>query len=70
MHIGKALFRSNIYEVIDCEQCGFSHCTPVPSQEVLGQIYSEENYVKDKPLYISRYLEDREWWEETYAQRF
>ncbi len=58
------------YDIIDCEECGFIHATPIPSPEELKTIYQHEYYVDDKPLYIERFIEDLEWWKLAYGDRY
>ena len=69
-HSGELLETVNSFEVIECEHCRFKHVLPVPTANELETIYSHEYYVTEKPLYIERYLEDKEWWDAVYAARY
>lgn len=68
-HSGKKIFEKDNFVVIDCQQCGFAHVNPLPTAEALKDVYRHEYYSVEKPLYIQRYEEDREWWMMTYARR-
>jgi 2-polyprenyl-3-methyl-5-hydroxy-6-metoxy-1,4-benzoquinol methylase len=69
-HAGELLETVNAFEVVDCEHCRFKHVLPVPTAQELETIYSHEYYSTEKPLYIERYLEDKEWWDAVYAARY
>jgi len=69
-HSGELLETVNSFEVIECEHCRFKHVLPVPTAKELENIYSHEYYSTEKPLYIERYLEDKEWWDAVYAARY
>ncbi len=69
-HRGELLDRVKGYDVISCDGCGFVHIVPIPSEEVLKNIYQEEYYTEEKPLYIERLEEDMEWWNTIYDDRY
>jgi SAM-dependent methyltransferase len=58
------------FSVIDCECCGFRHVVPLPTSKELETIYSHDYYSREKPLYIERYIEDKEWWDAIYSERY
>lgn len=60
----------NEFSVIDCECCQFKHVIPLPTVEELETIYSHEYYSQEKPIYIERYIEDKEWWDSVYTERY
>jgi len=68
-HSGRLVERRNGFEIIECSGSRFKHIIPIPSNEKLRQIYSNEYYTTDKPLYIERNLEDQEWWRVVYDGR-
>ncbi|MBF0506848.1 MAG: class I SAM-dependent methyltransferase [Nitrospirae bacterium] len=70
MHKGRIIDNANGYDIIECEQCGFVHITPLPTQEDLDKIYKEEYYTTEKPLFIQRQQEDLEWWNIVYDDRY
>jgi SAM-dependent methyltransferase len=70
VHAGPALATVGDFDVVDCRHCGFTHVLPVPTPEMLATAYAHEYYSKEKPLYIERYLEDREWWHSVYDARY
>jgi len=69
-HQGPCLDSVNGFDIIDCEQCGFAHITPLPTSDALDEVYRNEYYTSEKPLYIERYREDLEWWNCVYNERF
>jgi SAM-dependent methyltransferase len=69
-HAGVALDTVNGFTVIDCEACRFKHIVPIPTPAELEQVYGHEYYSTEKPLYIQRHIEDREWLSLVYAERY
>ena len=69
-HPGQVVANVNNFSVVDCQNCGFKHAIPLPSTEKLKELYSHEYYSNEKPLYIERYLEDKEWWDAVYEERY
>jgi SAM-dependent methyltransferase len=70
MHTGKILDRIKNFDVIECEECGFIHISPVPSMEELRKVYNEEYYSIEKPLYLEHTKEDLDWWNLVYSERY
>jgi SAM-dependent methyltransferase len=70
VHRGIVFEELDGFKIIQCELCNFKHAIPLPNNEDLQQIYSEEYYSIEKPLYIQRYIEDKKWWDLTYEQRY
>ena len=69
-HVGEPLDAANGFTVIDCHTCRFKHIVPVPTPAELEHVYGHEYYATEKPLYIQRHLEDREWLDLVYAERY
>ena len=69
-HAGVALDTVNGFTVIDCDACHFKHIVPIPTPAELEHVYGHEYYSTEKPLYIQRHLEDREWLTLVYAERY
>ncbi len=69
-HAGVALDTVNGFTVIDCDACRFRHIVPIPTPAELEHVYGHEYYATEKPLYIQRHLEDREWLNLAYAERY
>ena len=69
-HLGELIGSSNNFDIIECVECGFKHVTPIPSDNDLEKFYSHEYYQMDKPFYIEHYIEDKEWWDLVYADRY
>ena len=68
-HSGPIIESKNGYDIIDCIQCEFRHVVPIPSEEELATIYKDDYYTTEKPLYIERSVEDKEWWKNVYDER-
>ena len=69
-HAGVALDAVNGFTVLDCGACRFKHIVPIPTPAELEHVYGHEYYSTEKPLYIQRHLEDREWLNLVYAERY
>jgi SAM-dependent methyltransferase len=69
-HSGKVVDRVNGFDIIDCVECGFRHATPIPTEHDLEEVYSHEYYQTEKPFYIEHYIEDKEWWDIVYTDRY
>jgi SAM-dependent methyltransferase len=69
-HVGEALDDANGFTVIECDGCRFKHIVPIPTPAELEHVYGHEYYATEKPLYIQRHLEDREWLDLVYAERY
>lgn len=69
-HSGVLCDEANGFELIDCRPCGFRHIIPIPTPEELEEIYREEYYSLEKPLYLERHRQDLEWWNLVYSERY
>lgn len=69
-HRGLVYAEKDGFKVIDCEQCGFKHITPIPTVEELEVVYKHDYYSREKPLYLQRHQEDLEWWNLVYDERY
>ena len=70
LHHGELIESSNNFDIIECFECGFKHVTPIPTNDELEEIYSHDYYTTEKPFYIEHYLEDKEWWDIVYTDRY
>jgi SAM-dependent methyltransferase len=70
VHTGPLAGSRGEFDVIECSLCRFKHAIPLPAPEQLRETYSHEYYSSEKPLYIERYLEDKDWWNAVYAARY
>lgn len=70
LHSGPVVQTVEQFSVIECQECKFKHAIPIPTPEELLTTYSHEYYTVEKPFYIERYLEDKEWWNAVYAERY
>ena len=41
-HVGEVLASDNGFDVIDCQQCGFKHITPIPTVDELESVYKHD----------------------------
>lgn len=69
-HKGNILDSVKGFDVIECESCGFKHIIPIPSPEELEEVYRQEYYSTEKPLYLERHREDLDWWNLVYSERY
>ena len=57
------------YDIIDCQGCRFKHMIPLPSEEKMEEYYSE-TFLKKRPGYIEKHLEDLDWLSTVYSDRY
>jgi len=69
-HVGSVLDSADGYDVIECISCGFKHIIPVPTIGELADIYREEYYSTEKPLYFEQSKEDMDWWNLVYSDLY
>lgn len=69
-HPGALVSNTKDFSIVDCQSCGFKHALPLPTFDELKEVYSSEYYSTEKPNYIERYLEDKEWWNAVYEERY
>jgi SAM-dependent methyltransferase len=69
-HNGVVKASKDGFDVIDCVFCGFKHAIPIPESEDLKDVYQNEYYSDEKPLYLERYKEDLDWWNIVYSRRY
>lgn len=69
-HSGEILDQVNGFDVIDCRRCGFRHIMPIPQETELKEVYKHEYYTSEKPLYLERFRQDLDWWNQVYAERY
>jgi len=60
----------NGFDLLDCQECGFIHAVPIPSPGELDALYRRHYFLKDKPDYLARHLEDLDWWNTVYGDRY
>jgi len=69
-HSGPTLDSAQGFDVVECALCGFKHIVPIPTPEELVEIYRQEYYSLEKPLYLERHREDLDWWNLVYSERY
>ena len=67
---GKIISSKNGYDIIECDSCMYKHILPIPSDDDLEKIYSDEYYTEIKPEYIKKVEEDLKWWNINYDERY
>jgi SAM-dependent methyltransferase len=70
LHNGRVLKTKDGFDVIKCKECGFAHIIPIPTSDDLETIYSHEYYDDEKPLYIERYIGDKDWHDVINSERY
>ncbi len=68
MHKGKALYKSEKCEVINCTSCGFAHVNPLPGQKEIEEFYEKKFYQNVKTSYFTDYERDHDWWKLNYTE--
>ncbi|MEC4673638.1 MAG: class I SAM-dependent methyltransferase, partial [Nitrospirota bacterium] len=69
-HNGDILDSIGSFDVIECGPCGFKHIVPIPTPKDLDQVYRDDYYAREKPLYLAEHREDLEWWNVVYDERY
>lgn len=69
-HHGEVIDNVDEFDIIDCRTCEFKHIVPIPTEDELEEVYRQEYYAQEKPLYLERHLEDLDWWELVYKERY
>jgi SAM-dependent methyltransferase len=69
-HSGVLIESVNGFNVIECDKCDFKHIIPIPTPEELADVYKEDYYTKEKPLYLERMGEDLDWWNMVNSERY
>lgn len=69
-HKGPLIDVAREYDIIDCEECGFKHIVPIPAQEEIDGLYEKEYYTTEKPQFIARQIEDLDWWDCIFNDRY
>lgn len=57
----KIITSKNGIDVVEDEELGYAHVTPLPSAETLTKLYEDEYYQLDKKEYLERNQRDEEW---------
>ena len=68
-HSGKILKKIKNYKIINCNYCGFTHITPIPSDNQLHSLYIDDYYKKTKPQYIKKFESEMEFWNMTFDEK-
>lgn len=60
-HQGRICHTKQNVSVIECDNCGFKHISPLPSTEDITEFYSQHYFQTDKKDFAQYFEEDREW---------
>ncbi|WP_345852183.1 class I SAM-dependent methyltransferase [Shewanella algae] len=69
-HYGHKIDAKEGYDIIECEVCGFTHVSPLPSFEELDKFYKEAFYVTERPTHFVQKQQDEPWLNLQYADRY
>lgn len=69
LHKGRKLFCRDDVTILDCDICGFAHMDPLPTLEMIENIYDYDYYANEKSDYISAQEAQRDWWIANYSHR-
>ena len=69
-HQGPVVDTREGFEVIECRICGFRHIVPLPTAEELEQVYRNDYYRTEKPLYLEGTRRDLDWWRLVFSDRY
>ena len=69
-HCGVVIDSRDGFDVIECTGCGFRHIVPLPTVAELEQIYRNDYYRVEKPLYLEGTRRDLDWWHLVYSDRY
>jgi len=68
-HQGVILKKIGNYKIINCNFCKFIHVYPIPSDDTLSSLYTNDYYTKIKPQYIKKFEEEMEYWNITFDEK-
>jgi 2-polyprenyl-3-methyl-5-hydroxy-6-metoxy-1,4-benzoquinol methylase len=66
-HSGELIETSNGFDVIECDECGFKHITPIPTEKFLKKYY-KEHFVKNRPKGFYKILEEDYQWQKIFYE--
>ena len=69
-HEGNLVIKKNNYDIINCQNCGFIHCLPIPQISELRDLYSQHYYSTEKPDYIKKMQSDLDWLNMVYDDKY
>jgi 2-polyprenyl-3-methyl-5-hydroxy-6-metoxy-1,4-benzoquinol methylase len=70
IHDGDILTTIDGFDVINCNQCGYIHIMPLPSEADIDSFYGEDYYESIKPEMLSNYENSMSWFNQMYDDRF
>ncbi|GHF19491.1 type 12 methyltransferase [Kordiimonas sediminis] len=68
-HTGKVVSHVPGHDIIDCQNCGFLHVSPLPTEAELTKLYQQDFYQSEKPEYIAASEQDGAWHDIEYGLR-
>lgn len=67
---GNTIYSDEHQKLIECKTCGFIHISPYPQKEALDSMYKNNFYESEKPDYISKFENEKDYWFAVYKERF
>ncbi|RAP38970.1 class I SAM-dependent methyltransferase [Candidatus Marinamargulisbacteria bacterium SCGC AAA071-K20] len=58
------------YKIVEDSNCGFRQLSPIPSEEELKELYTEDYYQDHYPEWIEKSLKEKDYWLMMYEDRF
>jgi SAM-dependent methyltransferase len=68
-HIPKDQYSNDDVEVIECEECGFKHQEPIPTEAEIRQIYESNFGGEVKDHFTERKQTDEDYWRRAFERR-
>ena len=68
-HSGKVIEKKNGFDIIECKECNFKHCFPIPPDRELDEFYQKEYFERRKPDYFALQKKDEDWWNMIFQER-
>lgn len=68
-HTAKTRYQHGDLEVIDCEECGYRHLWPMPTEADVRETYERKFGGSVRPQFRERKKEDADYWARVFARR-
>lgn len=69
-HNGLVLASQKNFKIIECKNCEFNHCVPIPTETKLKMFYNKKYYnQKRKNDYFKKQKKDLAWWKSIFLKR-
>jgi 2-polyprenyl-3-methyl-5-hydroxy-6-metoxy-1,4-benzoquinol methylase len=61
-HRGPALSAGEQWDVMDCQDCGFVHLDPIPTDDELSALYASVEYYEEYPGWLDKDEREKDYW--------